>query len=182
MKLTMARTKTVISRSILGVVRPDSAGLSPATHSRRRRPPVGRPRTTRPPNSAIPARCRPGPVPDRGPAGAACARPRFASHRPARRPRVSPARRGTCANAAHAPPARLLYPQHHRPAKLTGHFEPICLSLRANLHSRARRARTRAWHSKNKRHVGFPEVVGISFYVPWLLRTTTTKISSIESS
>ena len=141
MKLTMARTKTVISRSILGVVRSDSGDLCPGTHSRRRRPPVGRPRTTRPPNSAIPARYRPGPVPDRGPAGAACARPRVASHRPARRPRVPPARRGTCANAAHAPPARLLYPQHHRPAALAGAPESILHSPGYCDPARALRAR-----------------------------------------
>ena len=140
-KLNFGHTKNVLSRSILGVVRSDSAGLPPATHSRRRRPPVGRPRATRPPNSAIPARCRPGPVPDRGPAGAACARPRVASHRPARRPRVHPARRGTCANAAHAPPARLLYPQHHRPAALAGAPESILHSPGYCDPARALRAR-----------------------------------------
>ena len=141
MKLTMTRTKTVISRSILGVVRSDSGDLCPGTHSRRRRPPVGRPRTTRPPNSAIPARCRPGPVPDRGPSGAACARPRDASHRPARARDLCPGRRGTCANAAHAPPARLLYPQHHRPAALAGAPESILHSQGYCDPARALRAR-----------------------------------------
>ena len=61
------------------------------------------------------------------------------------------------------------------------HFTIICLAFRMDLHSLARLWCTRASHSVNKRRVGFAEVVGISFYVPWLLRTTTMKTSSIET-
>ena len=59
------------------------------------------------------------------------------------------------------------------------HFTIICLAFRMDLHSLARLWCTRASHSVNKRRVGFAEVVGISFYVPWLSRTTTMKTSSI---
>ena len=183
-KLNFGHTKNVLTRSIFGVVRPDCGGHHPATSSRRRRPTRRPPPPSGTPFPPIPARYRQKMPPHRGPAGIACASTRLAPHQPARGPKARPARRRTRATAAHARPARLLPPLHHFLANLAGKFHPfpiICLAFRMDLHSLARLWCTRASHSVNKRRVGFAEVVGISFYVPWLSRTTIMKTSSIET-
>ena len=57
-KLNFGHTKNVLTRSILGVVRLDCAGLHPATSSRRRRPPRRPPPPSGTPFPPIPARYR----------------------------------------------------------------------------------------------------------------------------
>ena len=143
-KLNFGHTKNVLSRSILGVVRPDCAGPRPATSSRRRRPPRRPPPPSGTPFPPIPARYRQKSPPHRGPAGIACTSARMAPHRPARGPKVHPARQRTCANAAHMRPARLLSPPHCSLAKLRGKFHHILLAFMVELQPRARRGCTRA--------------------------------------
>ena len=183
-KLNFGHTKNVLTRSIFGVVRPDCGGHHPATSSRRRRPTRRPPPPSGTPFPPIPARYRQKMPPHRGPAGIACASTRLAPHRPARGPNDHPAHRRTRATAAHARPARLLPPPHYFLANSASNLHQIFHNLsriQGDLHSRARARVRRASHSVNKRRVGFAEVVGISFYVPWLSRTTIMKTSSIET-
>ena len=144
MRLSMGHPKNVLTRSILGVERPDCAGMPPATSSRRRRPPRRRPPPSGTPFPPIPARCRQKSATHRGLTGKACALARMAPHRPARGPKVPPARQRTRANAAHARPTRLLSPPHCSLAKLRGKFHHILLAFMVELQPRARRGCTRA--------------------------------------
>ena len=127
---------------------------------------------------SIPARCRPAPGP----------KPKVAEARPLPDPFLAPAPRGLFPPL----PNNVLEPRERRQCPRAVVLGPVAphsagmsapvfdgFTRRAFLLPRACARAARVFNDVKSLPAGFLEVVGISFYVLWVLRTTTMKMSVI---